>query len=261
MNTAEILLLTSNQLPNKSDLLLATKTTIVDGRLQAYYPPGCNHAVQQVKGSGFHGIGIGTVAGLLTTDTITATGGDPTCTVNGTLTFPADCWDIYVHRAGVLWAFWCGCNVGGTVEADASGNGHDLTALTGTTITERTDGTGTNWINERGYSVADGSQYSDNNMVVLLPENTISPVLYSLYPSTITWTDGKTLTVTFKPTVASADVVGDVQVYGPLYIRAGYLVAKDGANEAVCAATWAIGDTVIVMVQTDSDGTMRVGRG
>jgi len=82
----------------------------------------------------------------------------PTCTTNGILTFWADCWDIGVHRAGVLWASWKGINVGATFELDASGMDHHL-YLTTTTITERTDGTGTNWWNEMGGSIADGSQY------------------------------------------------------------------------------------------------------
>ncbi|MFA5377941.1 MAG: hypothetical protein WC455_19480 [Dehalococcoidia bacterium] len=102
--------------------------------------------------------GSGTVTGLLTTDVITVGGGTaPTCTVDGTLTISADCWDIYVHRAGVLWAYWPGINVGGAFELDASGNGHHL-YLTTTTIVEAVDGTGTNWGNESGMTMADDTQ-------------------------------------------------------------------------------------------------------
>ena len=122
--------------------------------LRSSIPANANPTVQQVKGAGFAGAGSATVAGLLTTDTITATGDTPTCSVNGTLTFGVDFdgWDIYVHRAGVLWAYWPGVNVGQSRELDASGNGHHITALTTTIITERVDGSGTNYANEEGYS-------------------------------------------------------------------------------------------------------------
>jgi len=125
--------------------------------LRSSVPANAHPTMQQVKGSGFAGAGSATVTGLLTTDTITATcatGSSPTCSVNGTLTFGAssDCWDVYVHRAGVLWAYWPGINIGQTTELDASGNGNHLTALTTTTITERVDGTGTDYCNVSGFS-------------------------------------------------------------------------------------------------------------
>jgi lysophospholipase L1-like esterase len=121
--------------------------------LRSSIPANAHPTMQQVKGSGFAGAGSATVTGLLTTDTITATGDAPTCSVNGTLTLPGpDCWDVYVHRAGVLWAYWPGINVGQTTELDASGNGHHLTALTTTTITERLDDTGTDYCNDNGFS-------------------------------------------------------------------------------------------------------------
>ena len=149
--------------PDTENLLAWYRTDIVDDKLQAWLPPGTSHTTQQVKSSGFLGAGSATVTGLLTTDTITASGpSDPTCTVNGTLTFPGpDCWDIDVHRAGVLWASWKGINIGQATELDASGNGHHLTGLVGTTITERADGSGTMWANEAGFTVADGTQYLD----------------------------------------------------------------------------------------------------
>jgi len=146
--------------PDPTNLLAWYRTDIIDSKLRAYLPTA-NHTTQQVKASGFAGAGSASCTGLLTTDTITASGpSDPVCTVNGTLTFPAgsDCWDIYVHRDGVLWAYWPGINVGATFELDASGNGHHL-YLTTTTIAEVLDGTGTNWCNEMGFTVADGSQY------------------------------------------------------------------------------------------------------
>ena len=122
--------------------------------LPSKYPSNANSTVQQVKGSGFSGVGTATVAGLLTTDTITASGTVPTCAVNGTLIFgtSTNSWDIYVKRAGVVWAYWPGINIGKSFELDASGNGHDLTALTTTAITERVDGTGTDYCNIYGFS-------------------------------------------------------------------------------------------------------------
>jgi hypothetical protein len=123
-------------------------STVIKSRV----PSNAHPTIQQVKASGFTGAGSATVTGLLTTDTITASGIIPTCTVNGTLTFGADCWDIYVHRDGVLWASWPGINIGQPTELDASGNGNHLTALTTTTITERADGSGTDYCNVSGFS-------------------------------------------------------------------------------------------------------------
>jgi len=141
--------------PDLTNLLAWYKTTVSDGKLIAFKPEA-NHTTQQVKSSGFSGAaGDYPVTGLLTTDVITFSGPTgPSCTVNGTLSFPADpnCWDIWVHRDGEVWAYWPGINVGQATELDASGNGHHLTGLVGTTITERVDGSGTNWANETGYS-------------------------------------------------------------------------------------------------------------
>jgi len=132
------------------EMLAWYRGDIADGKLQAYLPR-TGSTTPQVKGSVFSGAGTGACTGLLTTDTITSQGTVPTCTVNGTLTISADCWDVYVHRAGVLWAYWPGINVAGSFELDASGNGHHL-YLTTTTIAEVVDGTGTNYVNEKGYS-------------------------------------------------------------------------------------------------------------
>ena len=146
-------------LPNRDTLLAYYKKTVTDGRLTAYLP-AANHTTQQVKSSGFLGAGSSPCPGLLVTDTITASGDAPTCTVNGTLTFPGpDCWDIDVFRDGVRWASWKGINVGQATELDASGNGHHLTGLVGTTITERLDGSGTNYVNENGFSLPGGVLY------------------------------------------------------------------------------------------------------
>ena len=139
---------------------------IADGKLQAYLPRA-GSPTPQVKGSLFSVAVPEAVpyTGLLTTDVITVGGGTaPTCAVNGTLSMTADFWDMFVHRDGVLWAYLPGINVGGTFELDASGNGHHL-YLTTTTIIESVDGTGTNWCNERGFTVADGSQFLDTGGV------------------------------------------------------------------------------------------------
>lgn len=144
--------------------------------LRSSIPANQNPDVLQVAGSVLSGAGTGAVTGLLTTDTITSSGTPPTCTVDGTLTISADCWDIEVHRGGVLWAYWPGINVGGAFELDASGNGHHL-YLTTTTIVEALDGTGSNCANERGYTVADGSQYFSSVSFGLIPVGMIIPNL------------------------------------------------------------------------------------
>lgn len=75
------------------------------------------------------------------------------------------------------------------------------------------------------------------------------------------WRVGDNIYVRWTATVASADVVDDVELIDPVYIRAGYLVAKDGVNEAVVATSWGIGDVVTAVVQVVDDGLMRIARG
>ena len=137
--------------PQYGNLLAWYKTTIADGSLIAYRPTGSS--TPQVKGSLFSVAVPEAVSytGLLTTDVITASGTAPTCAVDGTLSMTANFWDMSIHRAGVLWAYLPGINVGGAFELDASGLGHHL-YLTTTTIVEALDGTGTNWCNEVGFS-------------------------------------------------------------------------------------------------------------
>ena len=77
----------------------------------------------------------------------------------------------------------------------------------------------------------------------------------------VTWADGGTLVVQFTATVASADLVGDVQVFGPVYAFSGGLKAKDGTNTATVATSWDVGDVVTGVVQVTDDGLMRVARG
>jgi len=74
------------------------------------------------------------------------------------------------------------------------------------------------------------------------------------------WRVGDTTYVRWTATVASADVVGDVALVDPVYIRAGYLVVKDGTGEAVVATSWAINDVVTAVVSVDG-ANMRIARG
>lgn len=81
------------------------------------------------------------------------------------------------------------------------------------------------------------------------------------FEAVVTWTDGGTLVVRWTATTASADIVGDVQVFGPVYACSTGLKAKDGTNTASVATSWESGDVVTAVVQTEgaemriSDGT------
>lgn len=82
------------------------------------------------------------------------------------------------------------------------------------------------------------------------------------FEDVVTWSDGGTLVVEFTATVASADLVGDVAIFGPLYACSTGLKAKDGTNTASVATSWGVGDVVTGVVQTEgsemriSDGTI-----
>ena len=79
------------------------------------------------------------------------------------------------------------------------------------------------------------------------------------FTDVVSWSDGGTLVVEFTATTASADLVGDVQVFGPVYACSGGLKAMDGTNTASVAASWAGGEVVTAVVQVDGD-VMRCGR-
>ncbi|NCD12977.1 MAG: hypothetical protein EOL93_10540, partial [Epsilonproteobacteria bacterium] len=64
------------------------------------------------------------------------------------------------------------------------------------------------------------------------------------FTDVVSWQDGGTLVVEFTATTASADIVGDVAVFGPVYVANTGLKAKDGTNEATCATSWDVGDVV-----------------
>ena len=81
------------------------------------------------------------------------------------------------------------------------------------------------------------------------------------FTDVVTWSDGGTLVVEFTATTASADLVGDVQVFGPLYVASTGLKAMDGTNVASVATGWDVGDVVTGVVVTTADGFMRVARG
>jgi hypothetical protein len=94
------------------------------------------------------------------------------------------------------------------------------------------------------------------------PLNTVGDLIAPSKPAKteMDWTKGGTLVVKFKATIASASIVGDVQIFGPVYACSTGLKAKDGTNTATCATSWASGDVVTVVVQV-TDGVMRVARG
>lgn len=80
------------------------------------------------------------------------------------------------------------------------------------------------------------------------------------FTDVVTWSEGGTLVVSFTATTASADLVGDVQVFGPLYAYSGGLLAKDGTNTATVSTSWEVGDAVTAILFVD-DETMRLARG
>ena len=80
------------------------------------------------------------------------------------------------------------------------------------------------------------------------------------FADVLSWSDGGTLVVRWTATTASADIVGDVQVFGPVYAYSGGLKAKDGTNVATCATSWDVGDVVTAVVLT-TDSSMRIEHG
>jgi len=69
---------------------------------------------------------------------------------------------------------------------------------------------------------------------------------------------GKVLALRVKMTKASTGITGDEQIYGPLYVRNGNLVAKLDGVEATHAHTWAIGAVLDVRVEAKADGSLTV---
>ena len=74
----------------------------------------------------------------------------------------------------------------------------------------------------------------------------------------VDWSDSGTLRLVLTAQTASADIVGTVQVFGPLYATGTGLILDDGTNQTSVAASWASGD-VLRVVTRFFDGAMRVG--
>ena len=84
------------------------------------------------------------------------------------------------------------------------------------------------------------------------------------FTDVVSWADGGTLVVEFTATTASADLVGDVQVFGPVHVNSSGLLLQDGTGPALFATSWAIGDTVTAVVQVIDVGAgvlVRIWRG
>lgn len=179
--------------------------------------------------------------------TVVSKSGDATVTVTNTTTLTmgaGSLWSLilsngsrYEHptKTGAASAMWF----------DVSGNGRHLICAVSNVDTHCASGwtSGSDWLNQKGWTLTYGSSAS-----VLLSYQVV----------------GTTYTFQFYATKVDSAILGDVQVYGPLYVRTGYLVAKDGTNEAVVATTWAAGVTVTAVVEVFNDGVrdlVRVTRG
>jgi hypothetical protein len=66
--------------------------------------------------------------------------------------------------------------------------------------------------------------------------------------------NGKVLALRVKMTKASTGITGDEQIYGPLYVRNGNLVAKLDGVEATHAHTWAANAVIDVKVVATPSG-------
>jgi hypothetical protein len=65
---------------------------------------------------------------------------------------------------------------------------------------------------------------------------------------------GKVLALRVKMTKASTGITGDEQIYGPLYVRNGNLVAKLDGVEATHAHTWATNAVIDVKIVATPSG-------
>jgi hypothetical protein len=84
------------------------------------------------------------------------------------------------------------------------------------------------------------------------------------FTDSIDWSNGKRLVIPFFMPVGSAELVGDVPlITGLLYANSSGLKVSDGTNNATYATSWASGDVVTVVIETETDGVrqfMRCGR-
>lgn len=64
----------------------------------------------------------------------------------------------------------------------------------------------------------------------------------------------KVCVVRFKAAKSSSGITGDEQVFGPLYLRNGYLVGKLDGQEGVKAHTWSVGTEIAAVVDMTPSG-------
>ena len=79
------------------------------------------------------------------------------------------------------------------------------------------------------------------------------------FTDVVTWSDGGTRVWEITMSTASADLVGDVEVGGGLYVNSSGLKFSDGTNTATVATSWGEDEVVTGVVQVDGD-VMRCGR-
>lgn len=113
------------------------------------------------------------------------------------------------------------------------------------------------WSSERWAVALNGSKPAYTGTPTVTADGVV-PGDGPTFADAISWSDGGALVVKFTATIASADIVGDVQVFGPVYACNMGLKAMDGTNVATVAASWAAGEVVTAVVQVDGD-VMRVG--
>lgn len=70
--------------------------------------------------------------------------------------------------------------------------------------------------------------------------------------------EGIVLAGRFKMTKAPDGITGDEQLFGPLYVRNGYLVAKLAGVEATHAHEWSVGDIVDIKMISVPSGIITV---
>ena len=80
------------------------------------------------------------------------------------------------------------------------------------------------------------------------------------FSSVVSWSDGGTRVWQLTMTTASADLVGDVEVGGGLYVNSSGLKFSDGMNTATASTSWAVGDVVTAVCIVSDLGIMRIGR-
>lgn len=64
----------------------------------------------------------------------------------------------------------------------------------------------------------------------------------------------KVVVVRFEAPKASTGITGDEDVFGPLYLRNGNLVAKLAGAEDTYAHTWGVGDVIAAVVEMTPSG-------